>query len=191
MNMARLVEAFEYAAELHATQHRKGTSIPYISHVLAVAAIVIEHGGDEYQAIAALLHDAIEDHPKDGRTRNEIREHFGDRVLTLVEACTDADTHPKPLWAERKQRYLEHLQEAPPEARLISLADKLHNARAILNDHRQIGDCVWERFTAAKQATLWYYRALADKFSQLDPGPLADELDRVVTELEARAWPAS
>ena len=173
MNSHRLVEAFQYAAELHASQRRKGTSIPYISHLMTVAATVIEHGGDEDQAIAALLHDAIEDQPEDGRTRLQIRKRFGDRVLALVEACTDADTHPKPPWRERKEGYLAHLSEAPPEARLISLADKVHNARAILADHREIGDGVWERFTATKGETLWYYRALADAFLKLQPGPLA------------------
>jgi (p)ppGpp synthase/HD superfamily hydrolase len=186
MNSDRLVEAFQYAAALHASQRRKGTSIPYISHLMTVAATVIEHGGDEEQAIAALLHDAIEDQPKDGQTRHQIQTRFGDRVLALVEACSDADTHPKPPWRERKERYLAHLQEASPEARLISLADKLHNARAILADHRQIGERVWDRFTATRDQTLWYYRALADAFLKVQPGPLAEELDRVVAELERR-----
>lgn len=186
-NRDRLVAAFSYAAELHASQYRKGGSIPYVSHLMAVTAIVMEHDGDEDQAIAALLHDAIEDHPDNGRTRNEIRERFGDRVLALVDACSDADTDHKPPWRERKERYLAHLREAPPDAWLVSLADKLHNARAILADHRRIGDRVWQRFKATKEETLWYYRGLADKFLRLKPGPLAQELDVVVTELERRA----
>lgn len=184
MNTDRFVAAFRYAAELHRTQPRKGTDIPYISHLMAVAATVLEQGGDEDQAVAALLHDAIEDHPDGGHTRDTIRARFGDRVLTLVEACTDADTHPKPPWRERKERYLAHLVDAPREARLIVLADKLHNARAILTDHRAVGERVWERFNAPKAATLWYYRALSDAFARLEPGPLTAEFERVVAELE-------
>lgn len=183
----RLVDAFRYAAELHAQQRRKGTRVPYISHLMAVAATVLEHGGGEAQAIAALLHDAIEDQPRDGRTREQIRDRFGDRVLALVEACSDSDTVPKPPWRERKERYLAHLREAAPEARLISLADKVHNARAILLDYRVIGEQVWERFTATKEETLWYYRAVAETFLDVQPGPLAEELNRVVAELEGLA----
>src|SRR5688572_11835657 len=130
VNTDRLVEAFKYAAELHASQRRKGTSIPYISHLMIVAGMVMERCADEDVAIAALLHDAIEDQPQDGRTRDHIRKRFGARVLELVEACSDADSHPKPPWHERKERYLAHLPQASPQARLISLADKLHNARA-------------------------------------------------------------
>ncbi len=154
---------------------------------MAVAATVLERGGDDDQAVAALLHDAIEDHPDGGRTRDTIRARFGDRVAILVEACSDADTHPKPPWRERKERYLEHLDQAPREARLIVLADKLHNARAILADHRAVGERVWERFNAPKQATLWYYRALADAFARLEPGQLTEEFERVVVELEKEA----
>jgi len=116
-----------------------------------------------------------------------IRGRFGDRVVIVVEACTDADTHPKPCWRERKERYLEHLRQAPREARLIVLADKLHNARAILPDHRAVGERVWERFNVPKQATLWYYRALADAFAPLEPGQLTAEFGRVVAELEEAA----
>ena len=154
---------------------------------MIVAGTVIEHGGDEDQAIAALLHDAIEDHPLDGRTRATIVEGFGPRVLGLVEACSDSDTLPKPPWRERKERYLEHLRETTSDARLISLADKLHNTRAILADHRQVGEVVWNRFTASKEETLWYYRALSNTFKGIQPGFLADELDRTVTALEDAA----
>jgi (p)ppGpp synthase/HD superfamily hydrolase len=187
MNTERVVGAFQYAAELHADQARKGTSIPYISHLMAVAGTVMEHDGDEDQVIAALLHDAIEDHPRNGQTREEIRERFGHRVLDMVEDCTDADTDPKPPWRERKERYLAHLPAASPEAKLISLADKVHNARAILNDFLQIGDEIWKRFKPSKDGTLWYYRSLADTFTREHPGPLAQELERVVSELERGA----
>ncbi len=187
MDTDRFVAAFRYAAELHRSQVRKGTDIPYISHLMAVAATVLEQGGDEDQGGRRLAPRRHRDHPDGGRTRDTIRERFGDRVVTLVEACTDADTHPKPPWRERKERYLEHLAQAPPEARLIALADKLHNARAILTDHRAVGERVWERFNAPKDATLWYYRALADAFARLEPGRLAAEFERVVADLEEEA----
>jgi (p)ppGpp synthase/HD superfamily hydrolase len=190
MNTDRLIDAFQYAAELHAEQCRKGTSIPYVSHLMAVAGTVMEHGGDEDQVIGALLHDAIEDHPRNGQTRQEIGERFGDRVLELVEHCTDADTHPKPPWRERKERYLARLSEASPHAKLISLADKVHNARAILNDFLQIGDEIWKRFNEPMDGQLWYYRSLADTFTREHSGPLARELERVVSELERRAGKA-
>lgn len=183
MDSARFRKAFDYAARLHATQTRKGVGIPYISHLMIVAGTVIEHGGNEDQAIAALLHDAIEDHPADGRTRGEILNEFGPRVLELVESCSDSDTIPKPPWRERKERYLDHLRHTTPDARLISLADKLHNARAILADYRQIGDKLWKRFNAPKQDTLWYYRELAKTFHEVQPGLLASELQRTVTAL--------
>jgi (p)ppGpp synthase/HD superfamily hydrolase len=190
MNTKRLVEAFQYAAELHKDQLRKGTSIPYISHLMAVAGIVLEHGGDEDQVIAALLHDAIEDHPENDLTRKEIQEGFGDRVLALVEDCTDSNTNPKPPWRKRKEDYLKRLLKAPREAKLISLADKVHNARAIVSDFLQIGDEIWKRFKGSKDGTLWYYRSLAEIFTQEHPGPLAEELERVVGEMERMAGPA-
>jgi (p)ppGpp synthase/HD superfamily hydrolase len=180
----RLTHAFRYAAELHATQLRKGTPVPYISHLMGVAAIVLEHGGNETQVIAALLHDAIEDQPRGGATRQEIREQFGPEVLAIVEDCTDADTEPKPPWRGRKERYLARLPLASRDAKLVSLADKVHNVRTILRDFTQIGDELWKRFKGAKDGTLWYYRTLADTFTREYPGPLAAELEHVVSELE-------
>ena len=184
MSPDRLSEAYRYAAALHASQLRKGTRIPYIAHLMAVAAIVLEHGGNEDQVVAALLHDAIEDHPRNGLTRREIGERFGSRVSAIVEDCTDADAKPKPPWYDRKVRYLEHLPKASPDSLLVSLADKVHNTRAILSDWQQIGNEVWYRFTASKEDTVWYYRSLANIYAERLPGPLADELERVVTELE-------
>jgi (p)ppGpp synthase/HD superfamily hydrolase len=162
------VEAVQYATTLHAGQRRKGTDTPYLAHPFVVAAIVLAHVGAEVQAISALLHDTIEDHPCGGRTRVEIRERFGEEVLAIVEACTDADAHSKPPWRERKERYLAHLPQLSREERLVALADKVHNARAILADFRTIGDQVWHRFNPAKSDVLWYYRALADAFSEVD-----------------------
>jgi (p)ppGpp synthase/HD superfamily hydrolase len=185
---SRLTAAFDYARTLHASQVRKGTTIPYLAHLLAVTALVIEHGGDEDQAMAALLHDAIEDQGRDGRTRSEIEAKFGDRVARIVTGCTDADTVPKPPWRERKQAYLAQLAGAPVEVRRASAADKLHNARAILADYRLLGEHLRQRFNATREEQLWYYRSLVTAFRQANAeGELAglvDELDEVVRELE-------
>jgi (p)ppGpp synthase/HD superfamily hydrolase len=183
---ARFEEALVYAAQLHARQLRKGTTIPYISHLLAVTALVLENGGDEDEAIAALLHDAVEDQGGAG-TREEIRRRFGDTVASIVNDCSDTDIIPKPPWRERKERYIAHLREATPSVRLISAADKLHNARAILSDYRQSGESVWHRFNGGKAGTLWYYRAVTDALRARAETPLVDELDRVVTEIEQLA----
>ena len=178
----RFEGALAYAARLHAAQRRKGTAIPYVSHLLAVTAIVLENGGDEDEAIAALLHDAVED--QGGKSRLvEIRNWFGPRVARIVEACTDADTLPKPPWRRRKEIYIKHLREAPRDVLLVSAADKLHNARAILADVRRDGNRVWERFNGGKEGTLWYYRTLFEVFRELGPRPMAVELGRVVEQL--------
>src|SRR5262245_22598747 len=161
----RFSDALVWAAALHARQRRKGTGIPYVSHLLSVCALVLEDGGDEDQAIAALLHDAVED--QGGRpVLDEIRARYGDRVAGIVEACTDADTVPKPPWRERKEWYVGHIREATPEARRVSCADKLHNARTILADYRAVRETVWQRFTAGREGTLWYYRALVTAFRE-------------------------
>jgi (p)ppGpp synthase/HD superfamily hydrolase len=153
---------------------------------LAVTALVIEHGGDEDQAVAALLHDAIEDQ---GRTRAGIEVEFGNRVAQIVAGCTDADTVPKPPWRERKEAYLAHLATASAEVRCVSAADKLHNARAILADYRRLGERLWERFNASAEEQLWYYRGLVTALREGKAGretaDLVDELDEVVGALEA------
>jgi (p)ppGpp synthase/HD superfamily hydrolase len=184
----RFAEALVLANRLHATQVRKGTAIPYIAHLLAVAGLVLEHGGDEDTAIAALLHDAIEDQGG-AATREEIRRRFGDRVTMIVDGCTDAETIPKPPWRARKEAYVAHVAHAPVEVRLVSSADKLHNARAILSDYRQVGEAVWARFSGGKAGTLWYYRALVTTFRAVEVTPLVEELDRTVSELERLAEP--
>ncbi len=182
---SKLAAAAELAFRLHAAQRRKGTAIPYISHLMAVAALVLEHGGDEEQAIAALLHDAIEDC---GVEHAEvILTRFGPRVAAIVRACTDAEVIPKPPWRARKEAYLAHLEGAPAEALLVSACDKLHNARAILADLRAEGASVFDRFTAGREGTLWYYAALAEAFQRLLPGRLAGELAREVAALRAEA----
>lgn len=178
--------ALVMASQLHAAQKRKGTSIPYVSHLLAVSSLVLEHGGNEDQAIAALLHDAVED--QGGLpTLEKIREYFGNAVAEIVDHCTDAYEEPKPEWRQRKERYLAGIAEKPEDAALVSCADKLHNARAIVNDLRSIGDELWGRFTGGKDGTLWYYQSLADAFGSALNNALAEELDRTVKEMKALA----
>lgn len=178
----RFEDALMYAARLHARQIRKGSGVPYVSHLMAVAGIVLEYGADEDEAIAALLHDAIEDQGG-SKARDEIRRRFGDRVVEIVDGCTDADTKPKPPWRRRKEAYIAHIKDASPSVHLVSAADKLSNARAILKDYRGLGDELWERFKGGKEGTLWYYRTLSDIFLTVYPSPLSDELDRVVSEI--------
>jgi (p)ppGpp synthase/HD superfamily hydrolase len=185
---ARFREGLVFAAELHADQRRKGTEVPYVAHLLGVASIALEHGADEDEAIAALLHDAVEDQGGP-TTREEIRRRFGERVAAIVDGCTDADTIPKPAWRERKETYIAHIPNASPSTLLVSAADKLHNARAILVDYRVAGESLWTRFKGGRDGTLWYYRALLRAFQNTGraPRPLIEELDRVVSELERLA----
>jgi (p)ppGpp synthase/HD superfamily hydrolase len=180
---ARFREALWFAAFLHADQVRKGTDIPYVAHLLAVAALVLEHGGGEDQAIAALLHDSAED--QGGKhVLDQIRDRFGVKVASIVEACTDTTVVPKPPWRERKERYIEHLAEVSEDVLLVSLADKVHNARAILADYKKIGDALWDRFQGKKDGTLWYYEALLEAFGNRGQRPeLLAELKSVVLEL--------
>lgn len=161
----RFRAALVFAARAHEGQGRKGTRIPYIAHLLAVTAIVLEYGGDEDQAIAALLHDAIEDQGGDAM-RREIRREFGDRVTGMVDDCTDAEVQPKPPWKERKLAYLAHIPAAHPDSLLVSMADKLHNAGAIVRDLRIEGPTVFDRFNAGPEETVWYYRSLMEAFDE-------------------------
>ena len=179
----RFTAALAFAAELHSDQLRKGTDIPYVSHLLGVASLVLEHGGDEEAAIAALLHDAAED--QGGlATLDRIRARFGAEVAEIVDACTDTYEDPKPPWRERKERYVATLAKKSDAARLVSCADKLHNARAILSDLRRHGDRLWQRFNAAPVEICWYYRALSDAFQRAGPASLAAELRLVADEIE-------
>jgi GTP pyrophosphokinase len=171
------------ATRLHAGQLRKGTQVPYISHLFGVTALVLEDGGGEDEAIAALLHDAVED--QGGlRTLDEIRRRFGDHVAEIVDALSDAYTTPKPPWRQRKMDYLAHLPQASAEVRRVSLADKLHNARAILRTLRQDGERTWERFNGGKDGTLWYYRSLLKVFEETGSDFMTAELGRVLSEIE-------
>ena len=186
LSESRLSRAFALADELHAPQTRKGTEIPYVSHLMAVGSLVFEAGGDEDEVVAALLHDAVED-AGGAPVLKRIQDEFGNRVAHIVKACSDTDEIPKPPWRARKEAYLEHLKDRDTTDSVlrVSLADKLHNARSILADYRAHGDSLWERFnTGSAQDQIWYYRSLARVFDERLPGPAANELDRVVSELE-------
>lgn len=186
----RLDEALALAAAAFRTQLRKGTQIPYLTHLLQVMVLVGEHGGDEDQLIAAVLHDYLEDVP--GAAREELAGRFGERVARLVEALSDSTTHPKPAWEERKRRYVEHLRHQPQEVKLIGAADKLHNARSMRRDLAALGDALWDRFTGTREQTLWYYRAVLDALAHDFSHPLVDELREEVARLhEAAGEPPS
>ena len=181
---SRFDEALAFAVDLHREQPRKGTGVPYVSHLLSVAALVLEHGGTEDQAIAALLHDAVED--QGGRpTAERIRERFGDLVAEIVDGCTDTDVSPKPPWRERKEAYVERVRREPAHVRLVSAADKLHNARTMVTDLRIHGESLWTRFNAGRDETLWYLESLVEAFREGGTMPIVEELARTVAELRA------
>jgi (p)ppGpp synthase/HD superfamily hydrolase len=180
----KFVEALGYAAEKHATQTRKAGEVPYLGHLLSVAGLVIEADGTETQAIAALLHDAAEDQGGE-RTLAEIDQKFGADVASIVAECSDTFEAPKPPWRGRKERYIQHLREASDDAVLVSLADKLDNARAILRDFRAHGNEVWQRFSVQDpQLHLWYYRSLLEVYSQRAHNWMVGELHDVIDALE-------
>lgn len=178
---SRFEEALIFATHLHASQLRKDTEIPYIAHLLSVASLVITHGGNEDEAIAALLHDSIEDQ---GVTAASLETRFGKTVADIVEACTDADVTPKPPWRARKEKYLSHLAAASPSVKLVAAADKLDNLRAIIADFRMLGPALWTRFNAGYEDQVWYFRGCA-KAVQGAPASLVKELEAAVQQLES------
>jgi len=182
----RLQRAFRYAAEKHDGQTRKQSAVPYLSHLMAEASLVLEAGGDEDMAIAALLHDVVEDCGGMPRLR-EVRKQFGPRVARIVEGCTDSFGEPKPEWVERKKDYLREVKHADAETRLVSASDKLHNVRTVLADYRQHGEKIWKRFTGKREGTLWYYRALSDEYQRRGPNRITRELEIAVAQLELAA----
>lgn len=183
----RFEQAMTYCSMIHSGQVRKGTLIPYVSHLLAVAGLVLEHGGDEEEVIAALLHDAVEDAGGQARLA-DIRVRFGERVADIVLGCTDADTCPKPPWQARKEAYIAHLAEISPSARLVSCCDKLHNSRTIVSDLYVDGDEVWKKFSGKRDGTLWYYATLLKEYRRLNVSPrLVDELERTVVTMQTLA----
>jgi GTP pyrophosphokinase len=180
----RFAEGLAYAAALHAGQRRKVGGEPYLAHLLAVAALVLEGGGDEDEAIAGLLHDAVEDQGGTA-TLEAIRRRFGDRVAEIVWGCSDATETPKPPWRQRKEKHVARLTAATPSVRLVVTADKLHNARSLLRDHRRLGPSLWTEFHGGRDGTLWYYRAAVEALKSAGTAPLVEELDRAVAELES------
>ena len=180
---SRFTEALSYVAALHAEQRRKVSGEPYLAHLLAVAAIVMEHGGNEDEAIAALLHDAVEDQGGMA-TLEEIRRRFGATVAEIVEGCSDAMVSPKPPWRQRKEAHIAHLREASPSVRLVVAADKLHNVGSLAREYRRRGESLWALFHGGRDGTLWYYRAVTDALKQAAATPIVEELDRAVEELQ-------
>jgi (p)ppGpp synthase/HD superfamily hydrolase len=192
--MAILTERFDrallYASQVHGGQTRKGTLVPYIAHLMAVAATVLEYDGDEDQVVAALLHDAVEDQGGFGRL-SDIENRFGQRVADLVRSCTDnlgngSGDHNRMTWRKRKSKYLDHLRSVPDEVLLVAISDKTHNARSILRDLRKegVGDAIWDRFGRPTSETLWYYRSLVSVFQERFPGQLSEELGEIVGFLD-------
>ena len=187
----RFIDALEFAAEKHRRQNRKGTTVPYVSHLLSVAGLILESGGDEDLAIAGLLHDAVED--AKGMTGEQmsdlIRSEFGDRVADIVEGCSDAKSSPggnKPPWKSRKEAYIKHLRSASDDVLRVSIADKVHNARSIATDQDRFGALVWTRFTSTSEESRWYYTSLRDIYKErISDSYLIKELDIAI----ARIWP--
>lgn len=178
------MRAFEFAAKQHSGQTRKASTIPYIAHLMGVASLVLEAGGDEDLAIAALLHDVVEDCGGTPMLK-EVERRFGNRVAAIVDGCTDAYEIPKPPWRERKESYIRRLKRESADTRLVSAADKLNNVRAILSDYRAVGESVWSRFNGGRDGTLWYYRTLRDEFLRRKPNRITRDFDLAVQELES------
>jgi GTP pyrophosphokinase len=179
----RFDEAFRYAHEVHGDQTKKRTAVPYLAHLMGVASLVLDEGGNEDDAIAALLHDAAEDHG--GRERLEdIRSRFGDAVAKIVEDCTDSWSTPREPWVARKQKYVEHARTLSPSSLRVSAADKVHNTYFILRELRNVGEQIWERYEARPDDVLAYYQALVRSYRDAGGGRLVDELERIVRGIE-------
>ena len=184
----RFTDAVGFAREKHHGDVRKCTRIPYLSHLLAVASLAIEDAASDPQlddrfediAMAAVLHDVVEDTPV---SVSEVADRFGPEVARIVQACSDAESTPKPPWRERKEAYIEHLEEADQAVLCVALADKRHNARCIVNDAAELGPEFWNRFNAGPDEQIWYYTTVAEVITRRRPGPAADELRRTVDRL--------
>jgi len=179
----RFEQALLYATTIHAGQTRKGTGIPFVAHLMSVASIALEHGANEDEAIAALLHDAVEKAGGEQRLE-DIRARFGEKVAEIVEGCTEPQGRPKPPWRARKAAFIGHMPRTLEPVRLVAAADKLSNARIILRDLRVMGDSVWTRYVGGKEGMLWYYRCLVQAFKTAGINPIVEELERVVAEIE-------
>lgn len=187
----RLFEAVQLAFDLFGRDARKSSDVPVLSHLLAVCSIVQFDGGDEDEAIAALLHDTLEDKPE-FITRDDLRKRFGDRVVKIIEISTDTPDDymggVKPPWRERKTAYLDHARQTPPELLRVTIADKIDNARAILSEYQRVGDRIWEKFNAGKEDQVWYYNQSVHAYDEAGcSGPLMEELRRLVNSLNKLA----
>jgi (p)ppGpp synthase/HD superfamily hydrolase len=180
---SRMQQALSMACSVHFDQRRKGTGVPYLTHLLAVSALVGEYGGDEDQMIAALLHDSLEDRP-DRVNAAVLTETFGWRVARIVLGCSDCVSHPKPPWEQRKRAYLQSLRAEPPDVKLVSAADKLHNTRALIRDLGASGDAMWLRFNANKDKQCWYLRSCVEVLSDGFSHPILQELEGAVATLQ-------
>lgn len=187
--LSRFEQALVFAARRHREQRRKGTDIPYIAHLMQVAGLVMENGGGDDEAIAALLHDVMEDQDV---TEQELARLFGPEVAQIVAGCSDSASTDKAPWRERKEAYIAHITDAPRSVRLVSSCDKLHNACAILADYKELGDDLWGRFNAGREDLLWYYQSLIRAFQEAQrrhgepTGRIVAELGTVVSELTRR-----
>ncbi|WP_448564835.1 HD domain-containing protein [Trichothermofontia sp.] len=178
----RFATALTYAFQLHRHQVRKISGTPYIGHLLSVTALVLAIGGNEDEAIAALLHDALEDQGGEA-IRAEIKHRFGEQVVAIVEGCSEVYTHPKPPWVERKQHYLDQLRQAPLSVLLVSLADKLDNARSLITDLALQGTHIWQAFKGGREQTLWFYQELLTIYRQRLSSPYVTELEKLIHQL--------
>ena len=186
----RLYEALQFTFKLHGRDSRKESNIPYMAHLLSVCALVQHDGGDEDEAIAALLHDALEDKPEE-TNRNEITELFGERVAAIIEVSIDTPPEynggVKPPWRQRKESYLAHIRSVEPAFLRVTVADKLDNVRSILADYARVGDTLWERFNAGREDQLWYYESAVQAYEEAGfPGLLLDELRSLVAEMRSK-----
>lgn len=179
----RFERALLLACRLHASQYRKLSDVPYVAHLLAVASLVLEHGGSEDEAIAALLHDAVEDQGG-AATRAVILTEFGPEVTAIIDGCTDTDQEPKPPWRARKEQHVAHVAAASPSVRLVVAADKLHNVRSLTNELRTHGASVWQHFKGSHEGTLWYNREMLSALRKDGANALVEELARAIEELE-------
>jgi GTP pyrophosphokinase len=183
MLTSRFTDALTYAAELHAAQRRKVSGEPYLAHLLGAAAIVLDYGGGESEAIAALLHDAVEDQGGPA-AREAILHRFGPEIIEIIDGCTDTDATPKPPWRERKEAYLQRLRTASPAIRLVVAADKLHNLRSLVRELRRQGNAIWTHFKGSRDGTIWYHRTVVEILRTGGDGPLVEELARTLDEVE-------
>jgi len=186
----RFAEALQYAWQLHRHQKRKMGGTPFFAHLMSVAGLVLDYGGSPQEAMAALLHDAVED--QGGlETLEEIRRRFGQQVADIVEGCTDSFQQPKPPWRERKERFLARLAKASDSVRLVCAADKIHNLRSLIREYRAHGEAVWSAFRGGREGTIWYYRTLLEVLQRGRPLPIVQELADVWNQLEKLVFPGT